>query len=159
MCTFYYSGKHCFGNMSMVDFLSQTASSPLRQWRDKDRNTGIQVLLDVGICSEEENVCLVYFPIANHSCLVCIPPASSLLFCMRSHKNLPSTVLFQQDLLHVPETLVWNLPGYWVPAWTCKSAGCPFERVRCRLSKAFPFTLLPSKNCDCNSWPYKAISN
>lgn len=71
MCTFYYPGKHGFGNMNMVDFLSQITSSPLRQWRDKDRNTGIQVLLNVVICSEEENVGLVCFPTANHFWLVC----------------------------------------------------------------------------------------
>lgn len=69
MCIFYYYGKHCSGNMNMADFLFQTISSPLRQWREKDRNTGIQVPLDVGICSEEENICLVSFRIANHSCL------------------------------------------------------------------------------------------
>lgn len=58
------------------------------------------------------------------SCLVASShfPASPPLLCMQSPKNLPSTVLFQQSLLHVPGTLTWNLAGYWVPACTGESA-------------------------------------
>lgn len=72
MCTFYYSGKHCFENMNMADFLFQITFSPLRHWRDKDRNTGIQVPLDDGICSEEENV-------SGKSLLSCLHPHTFLI--------------------------------------------------------------------------------
>lgn len=147
MCTFYYSGKHCFGNMNMADFLSQIASYPLRQWRDKDRNTGIQVQLYVGICSWRGkciwNISLLQITLVLFASSYI--PASFLLLGMGSHTNFPLTAPFQQDLLHVPENLVCNLPGYWVPACTWQSAGCPFKHGRWRPSTDFHLHFFPLK--------------
>lgn len=112
--------------MNMVDFLSSITSSPLSQWRDKDRKTGIQVPLDVGICLEEENVWLICLPIANHSLVllhshasllrlpsfVCDPPRTCHQLCYSSKAHHmsqePSCETWQAiGLLHAQE----NLPG------------------------------------------------
>lgn len=110
----------------MADFSSQITLSPLSQWRDKDRKTGIQVLLDVGICSEEENMWLVCLPIANHSLVllhphtsplplpsfVCDPPRTCHQLCYFSKayckSQEPSRETWQAiGFLHAQE----NLPG------------------------------------------------
>lgn len=64
--------------MNMAYLSSPVSSSPLSRWRDKDRNTGIQVPLEVGIFSEEENVWLVCLPIKNHSPVLLYPHTSPL---------------------------------------------------------------------------------
>lgn len=67
--------------------------------------------------------CVACMQIPLLSCHILMLPCSPPLLCMWSPKNLPSTMLFQKSLLHVPETLKWNLSGFWVPACTGESVG------------------------------------
>lgn len=99
-------------------------------------------------CAQKRKKCVWYISLLQITLVLFASsniPASSLLLCMWPQMSLPSIVLFLQDLLHVPETFLWNLPGYWVPACTWQSAGCPLEHGRWRLSTVFHLHFLPLK--------------